>query len=52
MCYCGCSGENYDGDCIVRGRYCKDEDEDCRELEDIEPTEQETADAEDRYFGF
>lgn len=53
MCYCGCNAENSSGECKLSKNFLCDEDYEENEIEEpeeIEPTEQEVSDAEDRYF--
>lgn len=53
----GCKNESMSGDCTLSVPQCPDEPEEPEgfdepdELDEPEPTEQECADAEDRYFG-
>lgn len=53
MCMCGCNAENRSGNCTLSSNFLCDEDyveEDDREPEEEYVSEQDTADAEDRYF--
>lgn len=54
MCYSGCTHENWDGDCTLHGNLCpyELENDEYDEPEDEYVSEQDVADAEDRYFSW